>query len=262
MSLNETPLAQKFSPRERAKIQQAASGMAGQNPTNIHLGDSNVTTQANRPGELSEIMDIRVPKDQIFVFPRHTGLKMYLPVHEQFTTDGSGGTDETFNLSESLVDSPSVTDPDTSQSSGGSEVDANGAADLVVYDEGVQKAVVSADFDANTFTYADADTDSTLDVYYLAEFSSHIVGRAYDATLESFRVPFGGSVSQFHRARVFNTESKQTFKNTFALAEKEHLKFYINTPVDLTNWDAIDASGPNGTSSYAYAEIPVYKLEA
>jgi len=228
-------------------------------PSTLTLSDTAVSTSENITGEKSQIIDIRVPKGERWIVPGNEGLEMFLMVHEQFTTDGSGGSDETFNLSNDLANSPVVSDADDSQSSAGAEVDANGAADLVVYDEGVQKAVVSVDYDGDSFDYADADTDSTLDVYYLWGDSSQIEGRKYDKVLESYSVPFASTAARMHRANVYDDKQKQTFQNQVTLQEKEHLRFVVTTDVDLANWAAYDGGGPNSTTSYSRVAIPVIR---
>jgi len=59
---------------------------------------------------------------------------------------------------------------------------------------------------------------------------------------------------------VFDDNQKITFRNNFVLNEKEHRKFYINTSVDMANWDATGTSGPRGSSAFPYFELPAYKL--
>lgn len=236
--------------------------VSGRDPSSLTITSSEVSLTTPRSSDLSQFIDIRVPAGKTYVFPTGFPVTMYLMVHEQFTTDGSAGNDETFSLSNDLVNSPTVQDTDTSQTSGGAEVDSSGHQDLVVYDGGTQKAVVSVDYDANEFTYADAGTASTLDVYYLFGDGGEIQGRAVSENFEAYKQTAGFTPRSIHAANTYNRNQYVTFQEPFQLNPKERLRFLINTSVDLTNWEAISASGPNSTSSYSFFQIPVYKLNA
>lgn len=69
---------------------------------------------------------------------------------ETFATNGTAGDQETFDLSNDLIDSNAVADS------------------LVLYDDGAEVEPDAVDFGADSFSYTDGDTGSDLTVYYSA----------------------------------------------------------------------------------------------
>lgn len=221
--------------------------MQNRDPTTITPDTGGVSLSANRPSDFSEIIDIQVPKNYEYVFPSDRPLELFVFAHEQFSHDG---TTTTYSLSHDLVDSPSLsTAPGT----------GSGRHDLVLYEDGTQVSPSNVDYANDTFEY-DGGAAATLDVYYVWDASSQINARWESTNGEEHKRRFSGTVSQFHTAKTFSRQQDATFNNRFRAKEKEHVRFFINTDVDLTNWDALDGDGPNGSESYSWFRIPVYTI--
>lgn len=93
--------------------------------------------------------------DQPFALRNGARYRIVPVVRETFTTDGTGGNTETFNLGSDLIESD-VSD------------------DLVLYDDGTQVSPDSIDYAADSFDYTDADTGSDLTVYYVAQTQANL----------------------------------------------------------------------------------------
>lgn len=228
--------------------------VANESPSTVEIDGSEVSLSVNRTGEFSEIIDIRVPANYRYIFPANKPIEMYLMAHEQLSHGGTG--DETFNLSNDLLDAAGLPDANTS-GSGNSD---SGHRDLVVYDSGSQTAIKSVDYSNDKFTY-NKGSSTTLDVYYTWGDSSEIQAFEKSANLDQQKQRFGSTAAAMHSAKPFSDNEAVTFGNQFELGPKERLKFYLNTSVDLTNWDDFDSGGPNSTQSYSYFRVPVYKLK-
>lgn len=74
--------------------------------------------------------------------------EMAVVAFESFTTDGTGGNSETFNLSNDLIDSPSV------------------PTSFVLYEGGSVVQPDSVDYSANSFDYTDDGTNNDLYAFY------------------------------------------------------------------------------------------------
>lgn len=240
------PLTQQRRREVENAIRRAAQG---REPTTINFGDAPVSTQSNVTGQLSEIARLTVPQGTAWWLPPDHRIVLYIKNHEQFTSDGMAGNDEQFSLSEDFVDSPTVSDPDTSQTAGGSEVAASGDADAVLYDAGTQQAFSAVDFSNDTVNYSDAQTGSTIDVYYLFQAANQIVGKKHSANDVVQEEVFATDLRRVHNSNLFNKNQQLTYRTDEVLLPEEALVVYIDTSVDLTNWDASDA--------YPYFSFPV-----
>lgn len=231
--------------------------------TQISLADSEVTTATNTTGEFSNIIDIQVPAGMRYVFPSNWGMQMYVYTHESATVTTDSGT-ETVNLSNNIVNSPTVRDVPTSSS----ETSTTGQYSLVVWDDtdDIQTGVASVDYAANSFDYTTSDTtDDDLEIWYLWGDSAQVEFRRYTPSEEDYDKELIKTMREFHEADVFNTQSQITFGSQFSMREKEHLKVSVKTDVDLTNWDVIGpspSSSPGDFTTYGYSDIriPVKKV--
>lgn len=230
----------------------------------INVYDSEVSLSSNTTGQASEIIDVKVPQGYRYEFPAEPkphGIQLFMMTHEQ--TTAPTGTN-TISLSNDLVNSPSRRDVGTS----GGETATSGASSLVVWDDdsgvATQTEVDAVDYDADTYDYTNSTgTASTHEVFYLWGESSEIEFRHYQKDLQDFDHVGGGTAREFHLSSVFSDEEKVAFGRRFTVNEKEHLKVYLNSSVDLTNWDAVNSGdGPGSnvdTRSYSYFELPVRK---
>jgi hypothetical protein len=229
--------------------------VANEAPSTIEIDGSEVTLSVNRTGNFSEIIDIRVPANYRYIFPADKPIEMYLMAHEQFSHGGTG--DETFNIPNDLLDAAGLPNANTS----GSSNSDSGHRDLVVYDSGSQTAIKSVDYANDKFVY-NSGSGTTLDVYYTWGDSSEIQAFEKSANLDEQKQRFGSTAAAVHSAKPFSDNEAVTFGNQFELGPKERLKFYVNTSLDLENWEHVSGgNGPNSTDSYSYFRIPAYKLK-
>lgn len=245
-----------ISDETRRRVEQAVRQRArNRRPTEVNQNAQVLTTQSNTVNERSEFMRITVPRKQAFVLPTDEPVRFFIMKRETETSDGSASNDEQFTTDENFINSPSATDPDTGQPSGGAEVDSTGRADAVLYDSDVQKAFVSVDFANDTWTYADAQTGSTLEVYYLWDEIGQIEASHWNnnETRRFGKNMFTASVSRMHTVDLYDTTRSPTFQTNQVLLPKEHLIFYINTAVDISGWDNAEA--------FPYIEIPVIPVD-
>lgn len=232
--------------------------------TTINLGDQEVSTQTNTTGEFSSIVDIQVPNGYRYEFVPNQTLEMFIPTHESTTVTTDSGT-ETVNLSNNLVNSPSVRDVETSSSN----TSVSGPRSLVVWDDqsDIQTGVNSVDYDANSFDYTTPDTtDRDLEVYYLWGDQAQVELRHYVPSEEDYDKELIKSMRSFHSADVYTTDGRITFSEPFTAMEKEHLKVTVKTDVDLSNWDATagdgssDTPGDIETHGFPRMSIPVRRV--
>lgn len=232
--------------------------------TTVNLEDQEVSTFENVTGEFSDIVDIQVPKGYRYEFVPTQTLEMFIPTHESVTVTTDSGT-ETVNLSNNLVNSPSVRDVETSSSNAA----VSGPRSLTVWDDqsDIQSGVESVDYDANSFDYVTPDaTDRDLEVYYLWGDQAQVELRHYTPAEEDYDKELIKSMRSFHAADVYSHDGAITFPEPFTLMEKEHLKVTVKTDVDLTNWDAhagdgsSDTPGDFETHGHPRVSIPVRRV--
>jgi len=115
----------------------------------------------NQPNQWSKIAEAKVPFGYAYkVLPEP--LEIYLSRKNTHTSDATAGNAETFNLDYDLIDSPNLGDD-------------KGA--LWLYDDDTLVAADSLDYAANTYTYTDPATGSTLESFGIfAEGSVRIRG--------------------------------------------------------------------------------------
>lgn len=227
----------------------------------LTIEDSEVSTQTNTTGEFSAIVDVQIPNGMRYEFPRGMPLEFFVYTHESASV--SANSTDTVNLSNNLVNSPSLADIPTASAESG----VSGPYSLVVWDDNddIQTGVDSVDYTANTFDYTNSDgSQDNLEVWYLWGDSSQTEFRVYDETEESYSKENVTTQRQFHKAETFSKPSYITFSDDFVMTEKQHLKLSVKTDVDLTNWDVLGpnpSSSPGSFDTYGYSDfsIPVRK---
>lgn len=242
-----------WSPETRAAV-------GGEDLTAVTISGGEVTLSTPTAGQPSEMADIRIPKGYVYAFTDEQPVKAFLYTHEQFTTDGTNGNAETFNLTNNIVQSAGRSQE--TAGAGAGEVNTQGAQNLVLYDSGTQVQPNTIDFGANQFTYEDAGSNSTLDVYYLWGEGSEVVLRHYDTAQESYDERVADTVRGFHTPNPYDRTEAPTVQGKFEVTSKQRLKLFLTAAVDMTNWDAINGGGPNNTTSFSYFELPCYKINA
>lgn len=238
-------------------VNRVLGGHTDRSPTSIQISDTEVESLTpNRTGDLSEIADIRVPKDYVYVFPPDRPIQMYLPVHEHFTA--SGNADETFALSNDLAESAWMRQ--TTSGAGNGIASNSGRENLMVFQNGSQVAPNTVDYDANEFTLDGPSADDDIDVYYAWQDGGEVHIRSRQANLEGYKQRLGHTVAGFHNPNVYDKDEMVPWKNSFALDEKERLEVLVDSDVDLDGWQHYGGGGNNGSRSFAYFQLPCYKI--
>ncbi|ELY71097.1 hypothetical protein [Natrinema versiforme] len=105
-------------------------------------------TQAGTSGEASVVAEIKLGRPLQLRDDHDSELRLVLPAHEHFTTNGSADEQETFELGHNLIESPST-------------------QDFLLWEDGSVVQPDSIDYDANSFDYTSAGTETDLDVFYV-----------------------------------------------------------------------------------------------
>lgn len=227
--------------------------------TTITQDSPHVTAQSNTTGSMTEFLEVQTPAGKRFTYPAGHPIELFVMTHESFTS--SGTVQETFNLGNALADSPSLA------GDGGSDGEdtsppGSGQADAVVYESGSQFTPDNVRYDdhasnPNQIDVTPSASGNTFDVYYVWKDSGLIEGRWYKANEEAYEQVFGTTPGELHTTKTFSRDEQLTFSRGFDAGPKDKVKFFINTSVDLTNWDAFDGGGPNSTTSFSTFRIPV-----
>ena len=138
--------------------QQIKQALASVPRAKQKLSGSQMDLQANTTGDPSVVAEYQVN--------RPIGLRngkpyeVDIPAYESFTSDGTGGDSETFNLNHDLVDAESVPN------------------DVVVYIEGTGYVQPdSVDYANNAVDATDPNTDNPVHIWYMAGDQARIVVR-------------------------------------------------------------------------------------
>lgn len=128
------------------EVKEAVQRLRNTPSSSQRLTKSDFEYLTDTANQRTKIAEYSVDQPIAFV---ERGIRLVLTVHESFTTDGSGGNTETFNLSADLIETVNT-------------------SDLVVFADGDRVRPDSVDADADSFDYTDSGTASDLDVFYVA----------------------------------------------------------------------------------------------
>lgn len=185
-------------------------------------------------------------------------LRLAVTAYDSFQTDGSGGDAETFNLSQSIVDTPNT--------------DA-----LALYEGGNVVQPDSVDYHANSVTYTDDGTNNVLHAFYVSDDpvevtikkrapvgAGEVADPVFTAQLASAHIreqfKSGGQLSWDVPAEVSGRDETALLKGV--VPEKWTLEMYASGGYGVT-WDDSDdsANGSDGTTaSNALVTLPVAEL--
>ncbi|QCS43413.1 hypothetical protein [Natrinema versiforme] len=105
-------------------------------------------TQPGTPGEASVVAEIKLGRPLQLRDDPDSELRLVLPAHEHFTTNGTADEQETFELGHNLIESPST-------------------QDFLLWEDGNVVQPDSVDYDDNSFDYTSSGTETDLDVFYV-----------------------------------------------------------------------------------------------
>jgi len=118
------------------------------------LSQDDLTLHDNTPGERSLIAEYKARRP--FGLRQDAVFDLNLIAYESFSTDGSAGNTETFNLGHDLVDAVAVAD------------------DFVLYEGPNEVQPDSVDYSADSFDYTDDGTNNTLHAFYVSSDQAHV----------------------------------------------------------------------------------------
>ncbi|MFC7193730.1 hypothetical protein ACFQL4_02265 [Halosimplex aquaticum] len=217
----------------------------GRNPGNIGVQTliDQGETYSSTTGENSEIAELPITTAHRVREGRDNPFRVAIPAYEKFTTDGTAGNTETFNLSHDIIKCPNT-------------------QDIVVWEGGTYVGQPDAvDYANDSFDYTDDATANSLHVWYMPDGG---------ATLEIQKaVPSGGSSGSQRlyegSLSLINKTDQTEQPEFFSLDETQlhgwlptdiKLEVYIRAPytVRFTDPDGDGAQAPNARLS-----IPVFK---
>jgi hypothetical protein len=158
-----------------------------------------------------------------------------LPAYEQFSTNGTAGDTETFNLSHSIVDTPNTENLVLWEA--GTYIGAEGAVDAI-------------DYDANTFDYTDDGTNTTLHVWYISEASADLTVRKVTSSENSQQGLYDGNLRLVHNTNLSEqpeTPDANRTKLNRVIATDMEVEVLLDAPYTF-RWEDPDGDGAEPTN--------------
>lgn len=170
-------------------------------------------------------------------------LDLALLAYEEFTSDATAGDSETFDLSHQPVDS-GATDP------------------FVLYDDGERVEPDSVDYEAETFTYTDAETGSTLAAYYAsgAQAQVEVQKTAPNGTNETLLADDIGLVHMRDTAKEpLEFEFSHFWQST--IPQDWTLDIFVKAPYTVTFAMDVDGDGQTEPATNAIVSFPAVQAD-
>lgn len=177
-------------------------------------------------------------------------LMLALTAYDGFTTDGTAGNQETFNLSHDIVDTPNT-------------------ENFILFEGANRVNPDGVDYANDSFSYTDAGSDSALHAYYVPSDATdiEIVKRAPSSEGRIEQRVYDASTALLHRTNLFKDgegydphDSSNPLKHV--VPAKWNLVVYAKGDYAVTWDDSEDeANGSDGTSAEnALFSLPVAQL--
>ncbi len=160
--------------------------------------------------------------------------------YEEFTANGTGGDQETFNLSHDLVESGATDQP------------------VLVYEGDSHLATDSIDYDADTVTVTPANADSTIGIYYSAGDQAQLTVQkvAPNGTTEKLHTADLGLVHLRNHAKdPMDFDLTDSFWTPY-LAKDWKLQVVLEAPYTARWAKDIGGDGNDETATNALVSIP------
>ncbi|ELY67701.1 hypothetical protein [Natrinema versiforme] len=214
-------------------------------PGSVSLREFN--TQAGTPGEESVVAEIETGRALQLRDDPDAELRLVLPAHEHFTTNGTADEQESFDLGHNLIESPTT-------------------QDFLLWEDGSVVQPDSIDYDANSFDYTSSGTNTDLDVFYVARNPASV-------EIRKTAPGAGGKVNQTLKeaqTAILHTRDQAQQEITFGFDRtplQPYLprKFRLQVAVDAPYTVAFEApERANGTprANNALLSLPRYQTEA
>lgn len=226
-----------------SKHRSKVSGKAG-NLVHLTPEHPGIETFDNIVDEYSKIVRIRPPtQSHKIILPMGLIPDIFPDFSETFTTDASGGNKETFSLTHAIDDYKPLGVQTSGEGSG--EVDFTGDQLLVLYDASTQKLPNTIDLAAGEFTYEDADTGSTLTVYYPPKIDAKIEFRKFSPNSRRYTPVYKTRMKDQLLIPRFEADPRKIQRIMFGrdveIVGEEYVDVVIQSSIDLADWDKKEA---------------------
>lgn len=208
------------------------------------LGRAQFTLTAGTANERSLVASVKA--DVPFAVREGVAARISFVTAEEFTTDATAGTAETFNLAHDIVKTDNATP-------------------FVLYDDGAVVQADSVDYAANSFTYTDGATGSTLHAFYVARDPGAV-------TVEKVAPKTGSAISEdLHEDTTSGLADRNQNKEPVMMdfghplesvvPTNWKLNVYVDAPFAV-RWDDSPLTTTNGdTATNAVLNIPIHQFE-
>jgi len=199
------------------------------------------TTSATTVGERSRLAKIEAPAPRGLLSGKSNPVKLTLPAYEGFTSDGTGGNSETFNLSHNLIESPNTTD-------------------VVAYVGGDRVSPDSVDYQNNTVDVTDPGTGNNIHIWYVTDAAGEVelVKRAPDGRTSSEETLDTATLHHVHRQDQSDQPHYLSFGSKTApwVPTDFSLEIYVNAEYQVA---LVDLDGDGATADNALYQLPALK---
>lgn len=211
---------------------------------NTSLSPRQFETSTNSQGSMSKVATNTTDTAFAVRTGRNNPLRLAIPAYESFTTDGTAGNTETFNLTYDLIDTPNT-------------------ENLVLWENGSLASPDAVDVANDSFDYTDDGTGNTLHVYYIPgdaatlELRKTMPSASTSTSEKLYEVNLGlvhkANQSEQPEYLSLNDAALQRF-----LASDMDLEVRINAPYQI-RWE--DNDGHETEPTNALLQVPAQKAD-
>jgi len=172
--------------------------------------------------------------------PPQSSLDVAIVAHEQFSTDGTDNNQETFNLSNDVIEGPPT------------------SPNVVCWEDGNRIRPDSVDYSNNTIDVTDSGSNSTLDVYYIHSEQAGVEVEKVSPNDRASQLITRGNSGLLNRTKQHKQPLKVGFDTPFEpfIPPKFRIRVYLDTGGDYNvRWE-----GSSGTNSGAYANNALFTV--
>ncbi|DAC85271.1 hypothetical protein [Natrinema versiforme] len=214
-------------------------------PGSVTLREFN--TQEGTPGEASVIAETQVGRALQLRDDPDSELRLVLPAYEHFTTDANADNTETFELANTLVESPTT-------------------QDLLIWEDGAVVQPDAVDYGADSFDYTSSGTETDLDVFYVARNPASVeirktapgAGGKVNQTLKEAQTAILHTRDQAQQEIMFGFE--RTPLQPY-LPRKFNLQVVVDAPYTVA-FEAPERANGTPRARNALLSLPRYQTEA
>ena len=199
------------------------------------------STSATTPSERSRLARLEAPAARALLAGPQNPFKLTLPAYESFSTDGTDGNTETFNLSNNLIDSKNTNS-------------------VVAYIGGTRAGPDSVDYGADSIDVTDPGSNNTVHVFYVTDAPGEVelVKVAPDGRASSERVLDSVTLHHVHRQDQSDQPHYLDFTRNIEawVPEDFALEIYVTAEYTVA---LEDPDGDGAIATNALYQLPVFK---